>query len=81
MTRPIVLGLTGSIGMGKSTTAAMFAAEGVPVWDADAAVHRLYAAGQAGAVAIGARYPLAIGADGEVDRARLRAMIADDPPS
>jgi dephospho-CoA kinase len=80
MTRPIVLGLTGSIGMGKSTTAAMFAAEGVPVWDADAAVHRLYAAGQAGAVAIGARYPLAIGADGEVDRARLRAMIADDPP-
>ena len=78
MTRPWVLGLTGSIGMGKTTTAAMFAAEGIPVWDADAVVHHLYSPGQAAAVAIAARYPQAVGVDGRVDRARLRAMIAAD---
>ncbi|MDT8344008.1 MAG: dephospho-CoA kinase [Thermohalobaculum sp.] len=73
----IVLGLTGSIGMGKSTTAAMFAALGVPVWDADAAVHRLYAPGAAGAAAIARLVPAAVGPEG-VDRAALRAAVLAD---
>jgi dephospho-CoA kinase len=72
------LGLTGSIGMGKSTTAAMFAAHGIPVWDADAAVHRLYAPGQAAALAVATRFPTAMDPDGTVNRARLRALIAAD---
>lgn len=71
------IGLTGSIGMGKSTTAQMFADAGCAVWDADAAVHRLYAAGGAAVTAIGAAYPDAI-VDGAVDRARLRALIEAD---
>jgi dephospho-CoA kinase len=74
-----VLGLTGSIGMGKSTTARMFADEGVPVWDADATVHRLYQPGQPAALAIGRAFPQAMAPDGTVDRAALRAMINDDP--
>jgi dephospho-CoA kinase len=73
------LGLTGSIGMGKSTTTQMFAAEGVPVWDADAAVHRLYAPGGAAARALGAALPGCLDAAGGVDRASLKAMIAADP--
>lgn len=79
MTRPFLLGLTGSIGMGKSTTAGLFAAEGIPVWDADAVVHRLYSPGQPAALAIGARYPQALDGDGRVDRAALRKSIAADP--
>jgi dephospho-CoA kinase len=73
------LGLTGSIGMGKSTTAAMFADEGIPVWDADAAVHQLYAPGQPAALAVAALFPQAIAGDGRVDRPALRALIQSDP--
>jgi dephospho-CoA kinase len=73
-----VLGLTGSIGMGKSTTARMFADQGIPVWDADAAVHRLYQPGQPAARAIAQAFPQAITADGAVDRAALRGLINQD---
>lgn len=72
------LGLTGGIGMGKSTAAAMFRDLGHPVWDADAAVHRLYAAGGAAVGPVGAAFPGAV-AGGAVDRAALKADLARDP--
>lgn len=72
------LGLTGSIGMGKSTTAAMFAAEGLPVWDADAAVHRLYGPNGTAVQPIAALCPQAKTAQG-LDRAVLKDWIASDP--
>ncbi len=72
----IVLGLTGSIGMGKSTTANMFRDAGVPVHDADATVHELYA-GRA-APLIEAAFPGTV-VDGKVDRARLSAAVLNDP--
>jgi dephospho-CoA kinase len=72
----IVLGLTGSIGMGKSTTADFFAEGGVPVHNADATVHRLYA-GEA-VPAIEAAFPGSTAGD-KVDRARLAAQVLGDP--
>lgn len=74
-----ILGLTGSIGMGKSTTAQMFRDRGVPVWDADAAVHRLYAPGGAAVGPVSALVPAARGPQGGIDRAALRAAVAADP--
>ena len=71
----IVLGLTGSVGMGKTTTAAMFRALGIPVHDADAAVHALYRGPLA--VAIEAAFPGTV-REGEVDRAALGARVFGD---
>src|ERR1041384_2545199 len=74
----LLLGLTGSIGMGKSTVAAMFADEGVPVFDADAAVHRIQ--GPAGRVvaAIEARFPGTTGEGGLTRTALAGAVLGDD---
>lgn len=72
------LGLTGSIGMGKSTTAALFAAEGIPVWDADATVRKLYAPDGAATKIVAALFPDVI-ENGAVSRPQLRAKIAADP--
>lgn len=73
----IVLGLTGSIGMGKSTTTAMFADAGALVWNADAAVHQLYARGGAAVASIEAAFPGVV-VDGAVDRTRLAEALGRD---
>jgi dephospho-CoA kinase len=74
----IVIGLTGGIGMGKSTAARVFRRLGIPVHDADAAVHRLYARGGPGARAIAALAPEAV-VDGAVSREALRRRALSDP--
>lgn len=74
----IVAGLTGSIAMGKSETARMFAASGIPVFDSDAAVHELYARGGAAVEPLRAVAPGAIGEDG-VNRRKLAALVQTDP--
>lgn len=74
----IVVGLTGSIGMGKTTAAAMFRCQRVPVFDSDAFVHRLYAPGGAGVAAIAAIAPACV-QNGAVDRNCLGAAVAQDP--
>lgn len=76
--RPIVLGLTGSIGMGKSTVAAMFAAAGVPVFDADAVVHHLQGPNGAAVAAIEAEFPDTTTELG-VNRTLLREAVMADP--
>src|SRR6056297_3156631 len=73
----IILGLTGSIGMGKSTTAGMFRDSGIPVYDADAAVHDLYEAGGAAVGPLSERFGDIL-KDGAIDRAALRAKVVEN---
>jgi dephospho-CoA kinase len=73
----IVVGLTGSIGMGKSTVAQMFAEEGAPAFNSDDAVHALYASGGAGVTLVGAAFPGVV-VDGAVDRIALSKQVVDD---
>lgn len=75
-----VLGLTGSIGMGKSTAATMLRRMGLPLHDADATVHRLFARGGAAVAAVAEAFPEAV-VDGQVDRRRLGAEVFNDPPA
>lgn len=77
MNRPLLIGLTGSIGMGKTETAKMFAKLGVPVYDSDAAVHRLYEKGGAAVAEIEKAFPGAV-ANGAVDRTKLTAIVTAD---
>lgn len=74
----IVVGLTGSIGMGKSTVANMFAEEGAPAFNSDAAVHELYAPGGAAVALVEAAFP-GVARDGAIDRTALSAKVVGDP--
>jgi len=73
-----IIGLTGSIGMGKSTTAAMFREVGIPVYDVDAEVHAAYDVGGAAVEPVGAAFPGVV-KDGRVDREELRKRVLGDP--
>ncbi|WP_321487905.1 dephospho-CoA kinase [uncultured Hyphomonas sp.] len=73
----IILGLTGSIGMGKSATATLFRDEGVPVYDADAAVHQLYEKGGAAVDPVEAAFP-GVKVEGAIDRTLLRERVLND---
>ncbi len=75
----ILLGLTGSIGMGKSATAQLFAERGVPVYDADASVHEAYARGGEAVAPLEWAFPGVVTTDGEVDRKALRKKVINDP--
>jgi len=74
----IVIGLTGSIGMGKSVTAGMFAGEGIPVCDSDAVVHRLYDKGGAAVAPVARAFPDVI-TDGAIDRQKLARHLGHKP--
>ena len=74
----IVLGLTGGIGMGKSTTASFLRDEGAAIWDADAAVHRLYARGGEAVEAVAEAFGADVVVDGAIDRPRLAAVLGND---
>jgi dephospho-CoA kinase len=75
--KPLLIGLTGSVGMGKSETAKMFAKLGLPVYDADAAVRELYSQGGAAVGAIAMAFPEAV-KDGVVDRDALSRIVTAD---
>lgn len=78
--RPFVLCITGSMGAGKTTTAGLFAREGLPVWNADAAVARAYSPGGRGVEAVRQICPAAVADDdGGVDKAKLKKCLESDP--
>ncbi|WP_417488931.1 dephospho-CoA kinase [Maricaulis sp.] len=73
-----IIGLTGSIGMGKSATATLMAQAGIPVFDSDASVHALYARGGKAVAPVGEAFPGVV-VDGAIDRSRLSAALHEDP--
>jgi len=74
-----IIGLTGSIGMGKSATARLFREASIPVFDSDACVHALYDAGGAAVGPVEAAFPGSLAEDGSIDRARLSRQLNEDP--